>query len=111
MNDVGVALLIAGSFAFLAIVLTTSVIGAHTTVSVPWWLGSDKKLPRSSLIVEIPILLALIGFGTWILVLFVVDPDSTPPVRFVCAVALIAMWAWLAYLGRLVARRPGAPPQ
>ncbi len=106
MTDLPLAALIAASVVFLVVVLSADVASAHTDIEPVLPLPSGRtRLRRRALIVEIPILVALVGGGALLLLLVLGHPASSPPVRLVAGAALVGVATWLAYLGRRLRRR------
>ena len=109
MADLPVAVLIAASVTFLVFEISTGMVIGHTDVRLPkaaiYGHRSDRQVGRSAYIVEVPVVAFVVGGGSVILLLMVVHPGSTIPVRLVAAAALVASGAWLAYVARRLFQR------
>ena len=110
MADLLVAILSLSPSTFLAFEISTGIVAGHTDAQLPkaalYGHIEGGRPQRSAYFVEVPLFVFLVGGGSLILLLMVVDPDSTIPVRLVAAAALVASAAWLAYIGwRLFQRR------
>jgi hypothetical protein len=108
MTDLPAALLIAASVTILVVVVGGAMVSEHTNVQLPRTLmtgQTDRKPGRWALLIEIPWLGLSLGICCLVLLLMVVHPNSSLPVRVVAAAALVASGAWLAYLGWRIAGR------
>lgn len=105
MTDFGWAVLFAVSLTVLAVFLLSGILATHTAVDLPRWLvRRTEGVKRRALIIEIPLVVFLIGGGELILLLALVHPRSTTPVRLVAAIQLVAAVVWAVYLARALAR-------
>lgn len=108
MDDLPVASLYAISLLILIVVLSSALAAEHTNARFPKALlllaGTIRRTGRRTLIIEIPIVIALLG-SELVILMFLLHPQSTIPVRLVAAAELLAAGAWLVYLLGLISRK------
>ena len=107
MRDLPGAALYSVALLFLVVFVVSEVVARHTNAPVPKLLAGrqDRPVERRSLIVELPVVIAILGGGQLVVVLFLLDPASTTAVRLVSAAELAAAGVWTWYLWKLVSRR------
>lgn len=107
MADLPFALFFALVLIFMVVVYSSAVAAAHTDAQLPKALlyGSmGRRTGRQALIVEVTFGVLLLGSGQVIVLLLLVHPGSTIPVRLVATAQLLAAGVWFAYLRRLISR-------
>ena len=82
-------------------ILPSALIEAHTGRRT--WLSRGDRLaippiPRSSLLVEIPILIMLIGASQFVMAAVLISPITGLATRAIGALELMAFVAWMTYL-------------
>jgi hypothetical protein len=112
VQDLPLACLVAGALTFILVFVTSSIATEHTCVHLPRLLVGDLPSPRRrrSLLIELPWAIVILGGGEVVMVLFLLHPNSSLPVRLVSAAQLIAATCWFLFLARRIARSKGQPP-
>jgi hypothetical protein len=103
MRDIPAALLIVGALSMVAVFVTAALVSEHTTAKLPRGLtGKIRRVPRRSLLIELPWVLLILGGGEIVVAMFLLHPNSTAPVRLLAALQLLGISLWGLYLlGRI----------
>ncbi len=85
----------------LVVILPSALIEAHT--ERPTWLSCHgliraQRIPRSSLLVEIPIVILLIGGTQLVMVAALIGSTSGVVTRLIGASEIVFFAAWMAHL-------------
>jgi len=110
-QDLPLVCLFAGSLTFLVVFVTSSIAAEHTNVSLPRLLVGDLPSPRRrrSLLIELPWAIVILGGGEVVMMLFLLHPDSSLPVRGVSAAQMLFASGWLLFLANRIARSGERP--
>ena len=111
MQDLLGFCLFAGALTFILVFVTSSIAAEHTDVRLPQSLVGDLPSPRRrrSLLIELPWAIVILGGGEVVMLLMLLHPNSSIPVRLVSAAQLITATCWFLFLARRIARSREQP--
>jgi len=106
-SQTGVVALAAVCAVVLFAVLPSALVEGHSQRRT--WLSRGDRIsfppiPRSSLLVEIPVVLVIIGASQLVMVAAVISPISGLATRAIGAIELVAFLAWMTALIRAIRR-------
>ena len=109
MTDLGGALLVAVATSFGVIVMTAALVAEHTSVRVLRLPEEYTRAPSPNhrtrtLIVELLWVTLIFGGGEIVVILALLHPTTTLPVRLVAVAQLAGMGAWFVYVAKAIRR-------